>query len=242
MPPQRIVSLVPSITELLYDLELEDEVVGITKFCVHPDVWFRKKSRVGGTKNLHLEKILDLQPDCIIANKEENRKEDIEWLARHTKVWLTDINTVNDALELIREAGILSGRIEKANGIVQQINNRIGHQIVQAPSVLYVIWKNPWMVAGTHTFIDSMLAYGGFNNIVTHSRYPILSEDEIRKLNPDLVFLSSEPFPFKDSHIRDWHNLLPQAKVKCVDGEFFSWYGSRMIKAFDYFRSLHEVV
>lgn len=240
--PRRLVSVVPSITELLYDLELDEEVLGITKFCIHPDAWFRTKTRVGGTKKLHLEKIVALQPDCIIANKEENRKEDIEWLAAHTTVWLTEINTVNDALKMIQDTGILTGQNEKASDIVRQIKSTFNPSPPQPPKVLYVIWKNPWMFAAKDTFIDSMLEKGGFQNILSVSRYPELSEEAIRLLQPDYVFLSSEPYPFKDSDMQYWKDLLPMASVKCVNGEFFSWYGSRMIQAFDYFRTLHEVV
>ncbi len=240
--PLRIISVVPSQTELLFDLGLDEEVIGITKFCIHPTEWFRSKTRVGGTKNLNLDRIDELQPTLIIANKEENDQHQIEVLAQKYPVWISDIQTLDDALEMIKKVGLLVNKEARANVLIDSIwANRKLQQIKKTNlSVLYLIWYNPVMVAGTDTFIHNMIEEAGFQNIVTITRYPVLTNEEIKALNPDVVFLSSEPFPFKEKHIQEMQLILPNANVKLVDGELFSWYGSRILKSFEYFRALNE--
>ncbi len=240
--PLRIISVVPSQTELLFDLGLDEEVIGITKFCIHPTEWFRSKTRVGGTKNLNLDRIDELQPTLIIANKEENDQHQIEVLAQKYPVWISDIQTLDDALEMIKKVGLLVNKEARANVLIDSIQaNRNQQQIKKTKlSVLYLIWYNPVMVAGTDTFINNMIEEAGFENIVTKTRYPVLTNEEIKALNPDVVLLSSEPFPFKEKHIQEMQLILPNAKVKLVDGELFSWYGSRILKSFEYFRALNE--
>jgi ABC-type Fe3+-hydroxamate transport system substrate-binding protein len=240
--PLRIISVVPSQTELLFDLGLDEEVVGITKFCIHPNEWFRSKTRIGGTKNLNLDRIDELQPTLIIANKEENDQHQIEVLAQKYPVWISDIQTLDDALEMIKKVGLLVNKEERANEIIDSISfNRNQQHIKQTNlSVLYLIWYNPVMVAGTDTFIHEMIKEAGFQNIVTKTRYPVLMNEEIKALNPDVVLLSSEPFPFKEKHIQEMQLILPNANMKLVDGELFSWYGSRILKSFEYFRALNE--
>ncbi len=122
--PQRIVSLVPSQTELLYSLGLDDRVVGITKFCVHPEEWFRTKTRVGGTKTVHIDKVLSLAPNLVIANKEENVKEQVEAIAEKVPVWVSDINNLSDAYHMIAEIGRLTDTEEKASSLAADINRR----------------------------------------------------------------------------------------------------------------------
>ncbi|MBK7763213.1 MAG: ABC transporter substrate-binding protein [Bacteroidetes bacterium] len=241
MPATRIISLVPSLTELLFDLGLNDEVVGITKFCIHPQAWFKTKQRVGGTKKVHFEIIHSLHPDLIIANKEENTKEDIEALAENYSVYLSDIRNVSEALEMILSIGEKVGRQNQAAQIVKDILTSKQENTFTSTSqkALYIIWQNPVMAAGIDTFIHSMMQEAGFVNCLSQSRYPVLSVDEIKALNPDVVLLSSEPFPFKQKHIDDFKQILPHAQIILVDGELFSWYGSRMLKSFDYFSRLH---
>lgn len=240
----RIVSLVPSQTELLFDLGLEEEVIGITKFCIHPHIWYKTKQRVGGTKKLNLEIIDSLHPDLIIANKEENTKEDIEALAKKYPIYLSDVSNVNDALEMIHEVGMLVGKQQEALQIINEIISLKQKRILNPSSLktLYLIWYNPYMAAGSDTFIHSMLQEAGFPNCLAQKRYPELCIKEIIELNPDLIFLSSEPFPFKQKHIDELQNLLPNSKIVLVDGELFSWYGSRMLKSFDYFSQLNESI
>lgn len=240
-PPKRIVSVVPSQTELLADLGLNDEVVGITKFCIHPESWFRSKERIGGTKKLDIEKIKALQPDLIIANKEENEQEQIEELAKHFPVWISDIHNLPQALQMIQVVGQLTGTDAKANELVDEIVNGFTklHTATTAKRVAYFIWYNPWMSVGHDTFISNVIHTIGWKNVLADkSRYPEITLEELKAYNPELVLLSSEPFPFKEKHIAEVKAALPDAEVKLVDGEMFSWYGSRLKEAVGYLQQL----
>lgn len=239
--PMRIISLVPSQTELLYDLGLGDAVVGITKFCIHPEEWFRTKTRIGGTKQLNLEQIKALKPDLIIGNKEENTQADIEALAQIFPVWMSDILTYEDALEAILQIGMITQKQSKAQEIVDQISIKFG-EITSLQTTInagYFIWHQPDMVAARDTFIDSIMEKLGLQNAFKHmERYPAISHEAITSTPLDVIFLSSEPYPFADKHIAYYQKLSPHAKVKLVDGEYFSWYGSRLLKAPIYFKAL----
>lgn len=243
--PKRIVSLVPSQTELLFDLGLDDETVGITKFCIHPQEWFRSKTRVGGTKTINIDKIKELQPDLIIANKEENVKEQIEALSTTAPVWISDIHNLEGTLDMIQTIGKLTDRYEKAELIAKLIQHRFDNLIrpKKALNTLYFIWRKPWMSIGADTFIHHIMDRAGLKNVCSNlTRYPELTNEEIIKLNPQLVLLSSEPYPFKEKHIDELQQLLPQAKIMLADGEMFSWYGSRLLHAPAYLEELLQGV
>jgi ABC-type Fe3+-hydroxamate transport system substrate-binding protein len=242
-PPQRIVSLVPSQTELLFDLGLGDRVVGITKFCVHPAEWFATKTKVGGTKTFHLEVIDQLKPDLIIGNKEENDEGRIKQLSEKYPVWMSDITDWQSAMQMIAQVGELVGEGEKANSLIAEIEIRF-KSVAQFKSrkTLYFIWYNPWMAAGKNTFIDTMLSKVGLINCADANRYPELTIEQIKQLSPELILLSSEPFPFKEKHIEELSQILPQSKILLVDGEMFSWYGSRLLKAPDYFLGMESLL
>lgn len=241
-PPRRIVSLVPSQTELLFDLGLEEQIVGITKFCVHPLDKVKAKTKVGGTKNFNLDTIRLLQPDLIIGNKEENYHTGIEALEKEFPVWMSDIVTLQDALGMIQSVGKLTEKSLEADLLVERIQTSFSSIERHATcSVLYLIWKSPWMAAGKHTFIDSMLSAVGLKNVVEETRYPELLDAKIQALNPEVVFLSSEPYPFKERHVTELKNLLSNSTIQLVDGEMFSWYGSRLVKAADYFNGLRFI-
>lgn len=240
-PPRRIVSLVPSQTELLYALGLEQEVVGLTKFCVHPEHWRKQKKVVGGTKTLHPDRIRALQPDLIIGNKEENEKTSIEVLAGEFPVWMSDIFTLEDSLQMMHRVGALTNREAEAEKLTASILRNFGElpRLPIAKRALYLIWRKPWMAAGANTFIHHMLELCGFTNAVAEqSRYPELSEEAMQVLDPEVVLLSSEPYPFKEKHLAELQALLPKAKLLLVDGELFSWYGSRLLQAPVYFREV----
>jgi ABC-type Fe3+-hydroxamate transport system substrate-binding protein len=239
--PKRIISLVPSQTELLYDLDLEEEVVGITKFCIHPNSWFRNKQRIGGTKNINLEKIKALQPDLIIANKEENVKEQTEALDAFAPVYVTDVNNLSDALDMITTIGLLTGKQEKAVKLRNEIKLRFeqlpttNHQLQTA----YLIWRNPYISVGRDTFIHDMLSKCGLINVFEQeTRYPTITLEALIAAQPAIVLLSSEPYPFKEQHIEALQQALPNARFYLVDGEMFSWYGSRLLHAPAYFTNL----
>ena len=242
-PPKRIVSLVPSQTELLYHLGLEEQTVGITKFCVHPEPWFRQKMRIGGTKSLDIDKIKALQPDLIIANKEENVKEQVESLIDVAPVWVSDISTLAEALAMIGAIGEITGTREKAVAITETINQGFSGLTAggKGLNTLYLIWKNPWMSVGNDTFIHDLMTRCGLRNCCgNQQRYPELSEQDILLKKPELVLLSSEPFPFKEKHIASLQTLLPDSRIILVDGEMFSWYGSRLMYAAAYLKQLLE--
>lgn len=240
--PQRIISLVPSQTELLYDLGLGNRVVGITKFCVHPEEWFRTKPRVGGTKKVDLEKVRALKPDLIIGNKEENERADIEALEKEFPVWMSDIRDLESALDMIGRVGALTGTAPKADAMATEIATGFAQLTPRSEgySVAYLIWRNPWMAAGPGTFINDMLQRCGYTNAFADraERYPEISPAELAAADADLIFLSSEPYPFAEKHIAELNLLLPGTPVLLVDGEYFSWYGSRLTNAAAYFQSL----
>ena len=243
--PQRIISLVPSQTELLFHLGLDKEVTGITKFCIHPAEWFRRKTRVGGTKQLKMDIIPQLQPDLIIANKEENVQEQIEELQQHYPVWITDINNLDDAYEMIKDIGLITNREVAAKDLISGIKEEFAG--LPTPNsrlnTVYLIWQKPYMTVGGDTFIHAMLGAAGFTNLYKYkTRYPELSIEELKSINPALLFLSSEPFPFKKKHVNELQEQLPNTKIALVDGEIFSWYGSRLLKAPAYFNQLHNQI
>ena len=240
-PPKRIVSLVPSQTELLFDLGLDKEVVGLTKFCVHPIEKFAAKQKVGGTKKLNIDIIRKLEPDLIIGNKEENSKADIELLQQEFPVWMSDIYNLEDAMQTITEIGALVDRQPEATYLNHLIS--AGFRDLQTlalekqidKTVAYLIWKDPYMLAGRNTFIDDILQKIGLRNVISESRYPEKDILQLVELNPQFIFLSSEPYPFKEKHIAEIQSVLPDAKIMLIDGEMFSWYGSRLVKAVQYF-------
>ncbi|WP_299898769.1 ABC transporter substrate-binding protein [uncultured Aquimarina sp.] len=244
--PKRIISLVPSQTELLVALGLEDCIVGVTKFCVHPIHIRKDKSVVGGTKNIHLDKIEELNPDIILCNKEENTKEIVESLETKHPVHVSDISTMDEAIELIYQYGDIFNTQEAAKLLVSKILEEQKDflefiKYKKQKKVAYFIWRKPWMVAGKGTFIHHLLELNGFINVYgNEERYPEISEEELTSIeNIDLILLSSEPFPFSENHKQEVEKMIPDVKVVLVDGEYFSWYGSRLALAFKYFKSLH---
>jgi ABC-type Fe3+-hydroxamate transport system substrate-binding protein len=240
----RFISLVPSLTELLYDLGLEEEVVGITKFCIHPTEWFRSKTRIGGTKEVNFEKINEVAPQLIIANKEENTKEQIEKLAEKYDVLLTDVNNLDEALAMIKSIGLFANKLPEAIIMSDKIKTKfddLKKKVLNKKQTraVYFIWKNPYMVAANETFIHEMMEYCGFQNVFSNeSRYPEIDLAQLTTLDCELILLSSEPYPFKEKHKEEISKELPGMQIKLVDGEMFSWYGSRLLKAADYFEAL----
>jgi ABC-type Fe3+-hydroxamate transport system substrate-binding protein len=245
-PPKRIISLVPSQTELLFELGLRDEIIGITKFCVHPAAQYQTKTKVGGTKKLNLEMIRNLQPDLIIGNKEENTKEEIELLQQEFPVWMSDIYNLEDAMKTITEIAALVDREPEAAYLNHLINagftdlQTLALQRGIYKTVVYLIWKDPFLVAGRDTFINDILMKIGLTNVIKQSRYPEIDLQALAQVKPDLVFLSSEPYPFRERHLEELKMVLPEAKIMLVDGEMFSWYGSRLVKAVQYHFQLQQ--
>ncbi|GGI23525.1 helical backbone metal receptor [Pedobacter mendelii] len=240
-PPKRIISLVPSQTELLFDLGLDKEIIGLTKFCIHPIEKFAERTKVGGTKKLNIELIKDLKPDLIIGNKEENTQSDIEELAENCPVWMSDIFTLDDAMKTITEIGELVDRSPEASYLNHLIAagftdlKTLAIQNSIDKRVAYLIWRKPYMAVGKNTFIDNVLVTNGMTNVINQERYPEVTLAELETTNCELILLSSEPYPFKEKHIEEIQMAIPDVKVMLVDGEMFSWYGSRLVKAVQYF-------
>ena len=239
----RIVSLVPSITESLFDFGLtEMEVVGRTKFCIHPQTLITNVPVIGGTKNLNLDKIKSLKPDLIIANKEENEKLQIEELGKYFEIWLTNIENLQDNQNFLTELGTLLNKQELALNFNEKINVIFDSSKELSPKkVAYLIWKNPYMTVGSDTFIHEIIEKLGFTNLFEDSkRYPEISVNQMKEA--EYVFLSSEPFPFQQKHIDELQKELPDSKIILVDGEAFSWYGTHLSRCGDYFKTLREII
>ena len=241
--PKRIISLVPSQTELLVDLGLEENLVGITKFCVHPKYLRKTKNIVGGTKQVKIEKIKALEPDIILCNKEENTKEMVEELQEIAPVHVSDIIKIDDAFTLMHQYGEIFQKEALVGTMVNSVREKI--EVLQeklqdkpVKKVAYFIWKKPLMVAGNETFINELLKLNKFENVFKESRYPETSFEEIKAKNPDVILLSSEPFPFEEKHKEYFSEL--NIEIQLVDGEYFSWYGSSLVGAIDYFKTLRS--
>lgn len=243
--PKRIICLVPSLTEMLVNLGLEESIIGITKFCIYPEHLLKEKEIVGGTKQIHLEKIKTLKPDFILCNKEENTKEIVEQVETISPTYVSDIFTIQDTLEVIKSIGkicnieiaaakMIDEILFKKEKFTQLIKNDIPKKVA------YFIWANPYMVVGNTNFIDHLLHLNGFINVYNiEERYPQIKLSNLKET--DYVFLSSEPFPFKEKHKQEIQKHT-KAKILFVSGEAFSWYGSRLTKAFDYFTDLRKFI
>ncbi|MCO5934923.1 helical backbone metal receptor [Mucilaginibacter sp. RB4R14] len=238
--PSRIISIVPSQTELLFDLGLDGHIVGITKFCIHPEGKVKLATKIGGTKQLNLQAIHKLQPDLIIANKEENEKSQVEELMKHYPVWISDIHDLHSALSMINKVGEITGKQTEASTISNVIFKCFGYlkPTNKQTRVAYLIWRKPYMAAGQGTFINSLLNLCGFKNVFAASRYPDVSKEELVAADPEVILLSSEPYPFAQKHIDEFNEMLPHAKILLVNGELFSWYGSRLLHSPAYFNKL----
>jgi ABC-type Fe3+-hydroxamate transport system substrate-binding protein len=241
--PQRIVSLCPSITETLFALGLGERVAGRTRFCIHPKEEVSRATRIGGTKEIRFDRLAELQPDLIIAEKEENTREMVEQLESRYPVFVMDVVDIPSAIRMIRDLGDLTGKELEAKKLEEEINS--GFSQLQAVShkvrCLYFIWRAPYMVAGTGTYIDAVLERAGYENLGRRfpGRYPVLEEGMLKQLNPDLILLSSEPYPFRSPHRAEFSCLSRGSDVRIVDGELFSWYGERMKHTPSYLRELN---
>ncbi|MFN0203422.1 MAG: ABC transporter substrate-binding protein [Bacteroidia bacterium] len=237
---ERMISLCPSVTETLYDLGLAEKVVGRTKFCIHPSSEVKKAKIIGGTKKIDFAQIDALKPDVIWSVKEENTQEIVEELAKKHPVFVFDIDDFTSALEMIRVLGKLTETELLANQLTKNIQSQWTalKNKVEAKKCLYFIWKEPLMLASKGTYIDTVLTHLGFENLAhtLGERYPIIEEKQFADLAIETIFLSSEPYPFAEKHLDYFRKLAPAAQIQIVDGEMFSWYGTRMLLASDYFK------
>lgn len=239
----RIVSLVPSITELLFDLRLDAEVVGRTGFCIHPQPAVRQITKLGGTKDVDLDALRKLQPSHVIVNIDENTREIFDTLKTFVpNVVVTHPNAPHDNLELYALLGAIFDRRMEAERLAkdfQRASEKLAHCSARLPQrrVLYLIWRKPWMTVSPYTYISRTLALVNWETMPCsdEARYPTLSGADLGELAVDLCLLSSEPYPFRDKHLDEIAGLLATpCPIKLIDGEMVSWYGSRAIAGLDY--------
>jgi len=242
-PPKKIISLVPSLTELLFDLGLDEHIAGRTKFCIHPQGKVEKVTSIGGVMGFKYHKIEEIQPDLILASKEENAKNEILELDKQFPVWVSDVHNLTDALEMISSIGKMCNKEEKAKKLTKNIENNF-RELDDIPAGvirgIYLIWKNPYYTINRNTFIHDMLKRCGVENVFASKEddYPIIKEKEIKEKNPDYIFLPSEPYNFKEKDLEEFRKKFPGKEIKRVDGEYFSWYGSHLLKAPTYFKQI----
>ena len=236
--PKRIISLVPSLTELLFDLDLDQEIIGVTRYCISPPEKVTRRVKVGGIHQLDFQLIASLQPDLIIANKEENDRREVLHLQEQYPVYVSDINSLPNALEMITDLGKLVDRNEKAGQIISEIEG--GFHLInpkKLSTVVYLIWNNPYRAAGGNTFINDLLQRCGFINIFEKlERYPQISTEMVGQAQ--VILLSSEPYPFSEQDVEQFSNQFPASQVFLVDGTLFSWYGSRLRHTASYINQL----
>jgi len=239
---EKIICLVPSLTETIFDFNAGDRLIAATKFCIHPQKELSCIEKVGGTKTLDLEKIVRLKPDLVIANKEENTQKEIEYISQFFPVWLTDIKDLNDLSLFFEDLGIILNQREIASDYQQFIKEVESKKFESLDkNVAYLIWRKPYMSVGKDTYIHQMIGLMGLQSVTGNQvRYPEIHLDELISHSPDFLFLSSEPYPFKEKHILELDKFLPQTEIRLVDGEMFSWYGSRIKKAIPYFEKLYS--
>jgi len=240
--PRRILSLVPSQTELLAHLDLADEVVGITRFCERPEHWRSEKAIVGGTKQVDFDTVRDLDPDLVLANHEENTAEDVETLDEIAPVFVTEVKTVEDALGMIRTVGTLTETSDQTSTLVGKIISRF-ESLPDFTSLraAYLIWRDPYMTVGNDTFIHDVMQWGGFHNLYAgRTRYPDVSLEALSEQEPDVLLCATEPFPFHDADrfTDDLRAAVPETPVEIVDGQPFSWYGPRLLETPSYLKTL----
>lgn len=242
-PPKKIVSFAPAITQTLYSLQLDDEIVGRTRFCKYPQDKVAKALNVGGTKDFKIDRIHSLKPDLIIMEKEENTEEMVKELEKHYPVYVFEIQSVDNAFRMITDLGTITDRNLQAESLsngIRAMLDTLPRQF-KGEKAAYVIWQCPYMVAGNRTYINSVLETLGFENPFTtyEGRYPTVTEKDFAQEHLDYIFLATEPFPFQESHVEQFKEQFPDAIVKRIDGEMF-WYGAMMLDAVPYFTSFFK--
>ncbi|QUG43399.1 ABC transporter substrate-binding protein [Psychrobacillus sp. INOP01] len=238
--PKRIISVCPAITETLFSLGLEKEVVGRTKYCIFPQDIIETVPIVGGTKEVNLSKVRELQPDLIFAEKEENTEEMVLELEKIAPVFVLEVKTIQDAFRFITTLGEVTETTENARPLLASCQKSF--QSIESKEngkAAYVIWRKPYMVVGGTTYINDVLHVMGFQNPFTNeeSRYPVVTREQLANARLNKLFLASEPFPFQEKHLAEFQLFLPNTEIILVDGEMF-WYGSRMLVAGEYLTKL----
>jgi ABC-type Fe3+-hydroxamate transport system substrate-binding protein len=230
--PQRVVSLVPSLTETLYALGAGDSVVGITDFCIFPANL--TLPRVGGTKNPRVEEIHALSPDLVHMNLEENLARHGEAIEAFAPVFVSEPKSIGDVAVLIEQLGEIHDRIERAAELTERLQQELASMPRRAFTFACPIWKNPWMWCGGDTYVSRLVeAAGGVNVLAAHARYPQIGLDEVLALTPDVIFLPDEPYVFTDS---DAASIRGSRVIGPFPGHLFTWHGVRTIEGLRFLR------
>lgn len=236
-PPRRIVSLIPSTTELLCHLGLADALVGITVYCIEPRDVVTTKQKIGGEKNPDVAAIVALAPDLVITNVEENRREDVEALrAAGVPVWVVYPRSVDDTVRFIRELGAITDAAARADALADEIAalaasaRAAGAQRTPA-RVFYPIWRGPYMTINRDTYIHDVLRTVGAVNVFGErpERYPTVTLEEVAACRPDVIVLPDEPFRFRRVHVKEFEGMT--GRIHLMDGKLFSWHGPRLAEA-----------
>jgi len=239
-----IISLVPSLTELLFFLKMDEQVKGITNFCVHPSDKLSDKVIVGSPLHVDYEKIEQINPDIIIAGKSENNKNNIEKIAEKYPVWVSDVRSIEDACKMIEKIGMICNQSDLSYNITKNIS--VGFDSLADKTkikVCYLVWEKPFMVAGNNNYINDILKKTGLINVFEHKEgYAKVTAKEMQECQADFVLLPSEPYKFDNSHISTYKNLINKATVLLVDGQLFSWYGNRMLLAINYLKNMKKLM
>ena len=241
---QRIISLCPSITETLFALGCGDRIVGITRYCIHPETEVAKIEKVGGTKDPDLDRIRQLNPSLVLMDEEENRYEDAQALKAaglHCQGSLQ--TTVEETASNVRTLGLSVHRVEPAEAIAREIEMRAQHarRAAEGTSLVtfaYLIWRNPWMTVNAETYVHSLLALSRGRNVFARrpQRYPQITAEDLAVAAPQVILLGTEPFPFRPQHIEELATAtgLPVDRFQIVDGEYLSWHGARTPEGIEY--------
>ncbi|WP_144510817.1 ABC transporter substrate-binding protein [Bacillus sp. FJAT-22090] len=239
--PKRIISICPAITETLFALGLENEIIGRTKYCIFPEGIVENVPIVGGTKEVSEEKVRALQPDLILAEKEENTEAIVHALEKIAPVFVLEVQSIKEAYRFTHTLGVLTNKESEANKLIEACRAVFPSFSIHSKNATYVIWRKPYMVVGGNTYINDVLHTLGLQNpfATAESRYPSVTKEELAKENLDVLLLASEPFPFKEKHVEEFQSFLPNTKIILVEGEMF-WYGARMEIAGPYLKKLEE--
>lgn len=245
--PKRIISLVPAITETLYDLNLEELIIGVTKECTYPIHFKSTKQIVGDTKTIELEILKELKPDLVFCNTTINSLEIITKLQKVTKVYITKVITIDDSKQMIKNLGILLNRRTEADLLNRKIDLKLEDFKLFITSfntlkVAYFTGYNPWIATGNKTYTNSLLSLNKYTNIYNAQNYlPKINPKRIRHDgDPEILFFPSKPFTFEDQHAFEISEYTNRSSAVFIDGEMFGWFGSRLIKAFEYFKTLRN--
>jgi ABC-type Fe3+-hydroxamate transport system substrate-binding protein len=252
--PERIISLVPSLTEALFAFGLEQEIMGVTRFCVEPRRGVSGKTRVGGTKSVDIAKIKSLEPDLVVAGAEENSAADIAQLIEYgCPVFVTMVTSVQSAIDLLRQLATITGTTVAARPIIEEAKQALAFAQAAAAGLQRVrvfcpIWRNPYMTCSRATYMADVIAVCGGRNVFDEhpERYPKVELAEIAALDPEAILLPSEPYRFTKRHKADFRALTEVTAVKnghifLIDGKMLTWYGPRIAQGLGEVKRLLDI-